>query len=196
MAGILVVCTGNVCRSPIAEGSLRAALVARLGEDAPQVVSAGTMGWEGSGAQPDSVEAAAELGVDISAHRARLLRPRDALAADLVLAMAREHVHAVRDEVPERAFTLKQLVRLLEALPAPAPGDPDAVLASRVAEADALRRSGFEGNPADEDVADPLGMSLETYRAIAWELDEWCSRLVDGLFGRTPARAGAGVERE
>ena len=196
MAGILVVCTGNVCRSPIAEGLLRAALAARLGDDAPRVSSAGTMGWEGSSADPHSVEAAAERGVDISDHRARMLRPPDVLEADLVLAMAREHQEALRALSPAKTFTLKELVRLLETLPAPEAGDPGAVLAERLAHADALRRNGYEGNPHDEDIVDPLGMPLESFRAVAWELDELCGRLADGLFGREPARAGvdAGVE--
>jgi len=196
MASVLVVCTGNVCRSPIAEGLLRAALEAKLGDQAPSVASAGTMGWVGSGADPASVEAAAERGVDISAHRARELRSDEVLAADLVLAMARDHEDALADLAPTRTFTLKQLVRLLEALPAPGPGDPDAMLTARIADADDLRRNGFEGYPYDEDVTDPLGMPLESFRAIAWELDEWCGRLTDGLFGRQPVRASADVEAE
>ncbi|HEX7248513.1 MAG TPA: hypothetical protein VF351_10495, partial [Actinomycetota bacterium] len=44
MTSILVVCTGNICRSPIAEGMLRVALQARFGDDAPTVSSAGTWG--------------------------------------------------------------------------------------------------------------------------------------------------------
>ena len=52
-----------------------------------------------------------------------------------------------------------------------------------------MRREGFPGNPRDEDVADPLGQNLDTYRAIAWELDEWIRRLVDGLYGAAPAPA-------
>jgi len=194
MARVLVVCTGNVCRSPIAEGLLRAALEAKLGDQAPSVASAGTMGWVGSGADPASVEAAAERGVDISTHRARELRSDEVLAADLVLAMARDHEDALADLAPTRTFTLKQLVRLLEALPAPGPGDPDAMLTARIADADDLRRNGFEGYLYDEDVTDPLGMPLESFRAIAWELDEWCGRLADGLFGRQPVRASADVE--
>src|SRR3990172_5146921 len=194
MARVLVVCTGNVCRSPIAEGLLRAALEAKLGDQAPSVASAGTMGWVGSGADPASVEAGAERGVDISTPRARELRSDEVLAADLVLAMARDHEDALADLAPTRTFTLKQLVRLLEALPAPGPGDPDAMLTARIADADDLRRNGFEGYPYDEDVTDPLGMPLESFRAIAWELDEWCGRLADGLFGRQPVRASADVE--
>ena len=102
----------------------------------------------------------------------------------------------MRALAPGKAFTLKELVRLLEALPAAEAGDPDTVLADRIARADTLRRSGYEGNPHDEDVADPLGMPLESFRAVAWELDELTGRLADGLFGREPARTApsAGVE--
>jgi protein-tyrosine phosphatase len=190
MARVLVVCTGNVCRSPIAEGMLRSAFVERLGDEAPGVASAGTMGWEGSGADPNSIAAAAERGVDITAHVARALASADLESADLVLAMSWEHGVAAVREVPDaapRTFTLKELVRLLEALPEPAAGED---LRARVAAADALRNQGFEGNPHDLDVADPLGMPLQSFRAVTWELEEWCGRLADGLFGRTPARAG------
>lgn len=195
MACILVVCTGNVCRSPIAEGMLRAALAGRLDDRAPVVTSAGTAGWEGSAAMPESVAAAAERGVDIADHSARRLLNEHVREADLVLGMAAEHREAVAASVPDaasRTFTLKELVRLLEALPSP-PGEksPDARLAARVAEAGALRTSGFRGNEFDEDVVDPLGLPVESYRAIAWELEEWCGRLVDGLFGRTPVQAGS-----
>ena len=77
MTMVLVVCTGNVCRSPITEGLLRAAFAERLGPDVLEVASAGTMGWTGSGAHPRSIRAASERGVDISDHRARDMRPPD-----------------------------------------------------------------------------------------------------------------------
>ncbi|MEX2276111.1 MAG: protein-tyrosine-phosphatase [Actinomycetota bacterium] len=196
MASILVICTGNVCRSPLAEGFLRSALEQRFGDAAPEVASAGTMGWEGSGAMAESIAAARELDVDISTHHARLLLREHVADADLVIGMAREHVDAVRRALPAAAgktFTLKELVRLLEALPPADPAGGPEALTERVAEAEVLRRSGFEGNPQDEDVVDPLGMALETYRSIAWELRDYDDRLVDALFG---ARAGAGSIRE
>ena len=198
MASILVVCTGNVCRSPLAEGFLRAALEDRLGVSAPAVSSAGTAGWEGSPAMPESVEAAAERGVDISGHRGRTLVVQHVDEATLVVCMAAEHRDALARSVPEaasRTFTLKELVRLLDALPAADASVPPAeAVVTRPAEADRLRRSGFEGNPHDEDVVDPLGMPLDSYRAIAWELDAWSRRLADDLFGLAPANATAREE--
>jgi protein-tyrosine phosphatase len=187
MASILIVCTGNVCRSPIAEAALRAALTERFGNRAPAVSSAGTAGWEGSGAVGGSVEAAAERGHDIGDHVARMLTPAMVGDADLVLCMAAEHRDAIRSIASERAFTLKELVRLLEELPSAAGADPEA-LAGRVAEAAAARRSGAATNPWDEDIVDPLGLSMEAIRAVAWEIDQWIERLVAGLYDPSPAR--------
>src|SRR5918995_2210750 len=191
MTKVLVVCTGNVCRSPIAEGLLRAAFVERMGPDAPEVASAGTMGWTGSRADPSSIRAAAERGVDISGHRAREVSDEEVARADLVVAMDPEHARAFAREAGSRTFTLKELVRLLEALPEIEEASLGLV-SERIAEADRLRRGGFEGDPWDEGIGDPLGMHLDTFRAVAAELDEWCSRLADGLVGRTHPRTATG----
>src|SRR5512133_3699358 len=155
MASVLIVCTGNVCRSPIAEAALRAALTERFGNRAPAVSSAGTAGWEGSGAVAGSVEAAAERGHDISDHVARMLTPAMVGDADLVLCMAAEHRDAIlsvaSDAAGERAFTLKELVRLLDELPPASGADPE-TLAGRIAQAATARRSGAATNPWDEDI--------------------------------------------
>jgi protein-tyrosine phosphatase len=167
---------------------LRRALVERQGENAPAVSSAGTAGWEGSPATPESVAAAAERGTDISDHLARRLTTDMIEEADLVVGLSAEHREAVVRLVPGsgyKTFTLKELGRLLEALPA---GTPTA-LHGRVESADRLRRSGFGGNPLDEDVVDPLGMPMETYRAIAWEIQDWSTRVADGLAGQVHAKA-------
>jgi protein-tyrosine-phosphatase len=192
MASILVVCTGNVCRSPVAEALLRTSFEQRFGVRAPSVASAGTAGWVGSEASQGSVAAAAELGLDLRGHRARALALEDLWESVLILAMAIEHrnvIAAVAPESSERAFTLKELVLLLEALPAPAEStDPVSSLARRVGEAAALRRGGF-GRVGELDVDDPLGKPQEKYHEMAVELDAWCGRLGDGLFGRATARA-------
>jgi hypothetical protein len=57
-----------------------------------------------------------------------------------------------------------------------------------------LRLEGFTGNPLDDDIVDPLGLPLESYRAVAWELGEWCGRLVDGLFGMDQVSSAPGVQ--
>ena len=185
MTSILVICTGNICRSPIAEGLLRDALQRRFAERAPEVSSAGTSGLEGSGAMPESVQAASELGVDISGHVARRLTSTTADTPDLLLCMAREHrdMLANGSDRDVRVFTLKEIVRLVETLPAPASDAGPDNLPERIAAANAARRAGAVPPSRDDDIADPLGQPLEAYRAIAWELETWIDRLVDGLFG-------------
>jgi len=196
MARVLVVCTGNVCRSPVAEAFLRAAFEDRMGSASPQVASAGTMGWTDSGADPHSIQAAAEHGIDISGHRARILDRADIARSTLILAMANEHVEAISSAAPSarsKTFTLKELVRLLEALPGTEVGAADPIVA-RVEAADELRRSGFPGDPHDEGIADPLGLPLEAFRLVADEIEVWCGRLADVLVGSPDARdAGSAV---
>ena len=106
MIDIVLLCTGNVCRSPMAEVLLRERL--RAAGVAATVSSAGT--WRaGEPASGGSLRAMQARGMDLSDHRSRLL-DRDAVdGADLVVGMAREHVREVAVLVPElfgRTFTL------------------------------------------------------------------------------------------
>jgi protein-tyrosine phosphatase len=195
MTTVLVVCTGNICRSPIAQGFLRDAFAARFDEAAPVVSSVGTAASPGQRAMPESVTAAAERGSNIMSHVARRLEPAmlETGQADLVVCMAAEHREAVvvmDPEAADRCFTLKELVRILDELPSVEEQRGPETLKVRVAEAAALRSDGFEGAPLDQDIADPLGMPITAYRAVAWELDEWIERLVTGLFGPGKVRAG------
>ena len=187
MAQLLVVCTGNICRSPMAEALLRSALQRRLGDAAPAVASAGTIARDGAPAMPEAVKAGAELGVDVSSHSARRLRPEDIRDADLIVGMAAEHLEEVQALVPEaesRTFTLKELVRLLEDT---GPRSVDATasdggLTSAVSDAH-RRRTGSPPIPDEDDVMDPLGLSLQSYRVVASELEDLCERLASGLYG-------------
>ena len=183
MTSILVICTGNICRSPISEGLLRDALERRFGAVAPGVSSAGTSGLEGSGAMPESVQAASELGVDIAGHVARRLTTAMASEADLLLCMARDHRDTFGPPLDASAFTLKELVRLLATLPAPPADAGPEIMPERIAAAGRARRDGTVDGSFDEDIADPLGQPIEAYRAIAWEIETWSERLVTLLFG-------------
>jgi len=84
---VLMVCLGNICRSPLAEGILRAKLKERRLEGW-EVDSAGTAGWH-SGNPPDdrSVDMAHKYGIDISAQRSRKFRSTDFDRFDLILVM-------------------------------------------------------------------------------------------------------------
>lgn len=175
MSEILVVCTGNVCRSPMAEGFLRAALVERLGEAAPVVSSAGTAGWDGAGAMEESIRSAKEHGVDIGGHLARTLRGAMLEDADLIVCMAAEHrktIVAAMPDLASKTFTIKELVRLLESTRA------GGSLRARIAAAAAARNG---SSPRSEDVRDPLGDEIEGYREVADELYELSGRLATAL---------------
>src|SRR5712691_2658399 len=186
MGSILVVCTGNICRSPMAEGWIRR-LLAERGIGGIAVHSAGVAGWEQSGATPEAVQAAFELGADIRDHVARRLIPAMAGEADLVLAMTEEHAEAVSRSAPHSAkktFTLKELVNILDHSPVEAAdGTPTDGLRAAVAFADQQRANGAGATTMDLDIADPLGLGIESYRATAWELDQLVERLMDSLFG-------------
>jgi protein-tyrosine phosphatase len=94
MFRVLFVCTGNVCRSPVAQGLLRHWLDRDLVPDV-LVESAGTYAQDRLPASKLAVEVARAEGIDISRHRSRLLH-RDLIEeADLVLAMEAAHVYEV-----------------------------------------------------------------------------------------------------
>ena len=88
---ILVLCTGNVCRSPLAAAMLRQRLAER-GRTDIEVVSAGTAAADGEPASEGSYLVALEHGIDLSAHAARMLRREHVDAADLIFGMSEHHV--------------------------------------------------------------------------------------------------------
>src|SRR5205809_3755541 len=87
---ILLVCTGNICRSPLAAALLQRALAQR-GIDGLEVASAGTGAWDGAPVSEGAYLVGLERGLDLSAHRARLLTRELVEGADLILSMARHH---------------------------------------------------------------------------------------------------------
>ncbi len=177
---VLVVCTGNICRSPMAEGLLREQF-ARAGVDA-HVHSAGLV-TQHQPASAYGVDAMARRGIDIRQHRSRLLAAADVRDADLIIGMELQHVREVavldRDAFA-RTFTLPQLARAAEAI------------GSRVAgeSVDAwIRRAGAGRRPADmlgsrseDEVADPIGRSAGDYEATAVEIEGLIDTVVGHLF--------------
>jgi protein-tyrosine phosphatase len=179
---ILMVCTGNTCRSPMA-----AALLARRLDEAgvKAVVSSVGLLFDGRPATEHGQAVMADRGIDTSGHRARKLRPEDVEGVDLVIGMAREHVRETvalaGPAVMGRAFTLKEIVRRGEERGGRSPGEPLA---------DWLARIGAGRRPADllgeheaDTVADPIGGPRRAYERTAEELDDLTTRLARLLTG-------------
>ena len=105
MIKVLFVCMGNICRSPTAEGVFRRKLREKNLEDKVDVASAGTHGYH-VGEAPDqrTQRAAARRGYDLSAIRARKIAPQDIDYFDLILAMDRNSLEALRLVCPPARF--------------------------------------------------------------------------------------------
>ena len=172
---ILFVCTGNMCRSPLAERLTSAWVDQRLGSaaSAVHVYSAGTDAHDGRSMDGRSAQALSELGGDSTGFTYRLLLRGEAENADLVLSMSRRHRHTLLKHAPRAlrwTFTLPEAASLLElvetrgieTLPLP---DRAQELALRLNAARARRRSSRE-----DDVPDPIGRPLEEHRQVAEQI--------------------------
>jgi protein-tyrosine phosphatase len=104
MVAVLIVCTGNICRSPTAEGVLRHRAKARGLADSVRIESAGTHDYHvGEGPDPRAVRHAAKRGYDLSALRASQVSAEDFRAYDYILAMDRGHLRMLRAMAPKDA---------------------------------------------------------------------------------------------
>ena len=104
MFQVLIVCTGNICRSPTAEGVLRAAIERRGLSDRVLVASAGTHDYHvGDAPDPRSVKHAKRRGYDLSALRASQVAREDFDRFDYILAMDRGHLRILRSLAPANA---------------------------------------------------------------------------------------------
>ena len=99
---VLIVCTGNICRSPTGEGVLRALIERRGLADRIEVRSAGTHDYHvGEGPDTRSVRHAGKRGYDLARLRASQVSPRDFHECDYILAMDRGHLRILRNMAPE-----------------------------------------------------------------------------------------------
>lgn len=166
---VLVLCTANVCRSPVAEVLLRA----ELGPDADvEVSSAGLRVRAGDAACPTMAEV---VGVPLVGSTARQVGPELLQRADLVLTMTRAHRAAAVGLAPatvRRAFTLREFadLALLAAGEPDLPGarSPGRRLAGLTAAAPRFRAHRASGG--HDDIADPHGQDRATYQRAGAEV--------------------------
>lgn len=180
-ARLLLVCTANQGRSAMAEALLRTRLAERGLEDDVAVGSAGFMEGGVPASQP-VLEAVRAYRADLGEHRSRRLDEALVGAADLVIAMAGEHVRqvvALDAAAKARTFTLKELVRCAEAT---GPRAPDEALADYLARLD--RSSGRSAPSAAgfDDIADPYGRPVEAVAETAAEIDTLLRRLTEKVW--------------
>lgn len=172
MLRVLVVCTANVCRSPLAEALLRE----QVSGTALMFDSAGTSATPGVPADPRMIRFASSDGADMGGHVARRISDVSLHRRDLILTAERRHRRAVVQHDPRvsgRTFTLREFARLTSSvdlepslLDARELGDRerlDAVL-SRLRQA---RPASLDSLVVDDDLADPHGRSDDEYEECA-----------------------------
>ena len=174
---MLLVCTGNICRSALAERLGRAYLDELLGKDARAIrlVSAGTRAVVGSEMHPDSALVLLGLGAEPGDFRARQLVDVHAAEADLTLTMTREHrrdVLALAPRALARTFTLREAAALVGLVDEDAellgddPGDRARNLVQKMAAARS-RRHGGEGDDIEDPIGRPVDVQAEVGNAIS-----------------------------
>jgi len=179
-----MVCTANMCRSPLAEALLRRHLEER-GQGAA-VSSAGLL-EDGHPAAAEVASLLSDRRIDVSGHRSRRLSRPLIDGSELVLAMAREHLREAVLLAPAafgRIFTLKEIVRRGEAVGALDPGADREEWLSRLGAG--RQRRELMGNSPEDDVEDPIGGPMSAFRSTLEELDDLTGRLA-ALLAPQPA---------
>lgn len=164
---IVFVCTGNTCRSPMAESLFKDIIREKGRAHEFEVSSRGVYAFTGDPASHQAIEVMKEeFGIDLKQHRAMVLDDSDMKKAYLVITMTVRHKNMILDVYPEAAdkvFTIKEYVE----------AENDAEFDG---DTDNEDNYGIKNNP---DVIDPFGGDYETYKDCALELEELLLELAD-----------------
>lgn len=183
MAEILVVCTGNINRSP----TVAAVLGRRLG-DRHDVRQAGLTADDMS-SPARMITAALRHDIDLSTHRSRLVQPDSIATADLIIGMDRSHpvgLAQVDTSAPAKTFLLHDLVTRLRARPLQAGVDLDRWLATEIRSPSEIIA------PRCADVPDPIGRSRRVFRSVTKHIVELTDELADLLIATQEPRNSSG----
>lgn len=181
---VLFVCTGNICRSPMAERLFAAQLPSGL----PVVAaSAGTRALVGHGMDTPSLIALRELGGDSSGHVARLFTSALAESSDLILTAESAHRARVVEANPlafRKTFTMREFARLgagLGPLTVETTGDTTDALRARVGDVAGRRGWAEAGAPGADEIGDPFGASLKIARGCARTVSDAVGGIIAAL---------------
>lgn len=172
MLRIHFVCTGNLCRSPMAEVLLRHSLAGRGCNDI-EVSSSGTWAYYGREATPEAIATVAARGADLSRHHSRPIEHDEILAADLVVAMTSVHVRELMSIVPEVGDRLVMMKEIKEISPATVGAE-----ATKKERIEALLKGKRPKRRRSLDVDDPMGLPAHAYERTAGELTDGIDVLV------------------
>lgn len=170
----LFVCTGNICRSPIAERICRDIAADRGAR--VSATSAGVGALNGQPMHPFAAEVLSEHGCDSTGFESRYLKPKILQSAELVLCLTREHRAACQRMVParwKRMFTLiefVELVSMLESDSTPGGAPLDSVMNSR---------GQIDTNSAHLDITDPMGRPKSDFERVYREVQPRVATVVE-----------------
>ncbi|BCW41685.1 low molecular weight phosphatase family protein [Arthrobacter sp. StoSoilB3] len=173
---ILTVCTGNICRSPVAERLLQAGLN-QVSPGSFEVRSAGTRAMVGEPIQPLSAQIISTFRGTPDDFAARQLTQKILRETDLVLAMTSKHrgeVLQLDASLLKRTFTVREFARMLSVLEtrdgAPATGNIVDFWRDLPARAASVRHLALPSDPTDNDVVDPYRRAEEVYHQMEDQL--------------------------
>jgi len=157
---ILFVCTGNTCRSAMAEGIFKKMLKERTEDDSRfNIISAGISALPGMSPTSEAIKVMTEQGIDISRHIATQVQENLVKKADLILVMSNTHKNYVKTKftfAQDKIYLLKEFAQIGEF-------------------------KSMQKTDENYEVVDPLGRPIEFYRIIARELKENLEKILDKI---------------